>query len=333
MRFLIVLFSLFTFSGLLTAQKSQQEIYTLAERSSDFSYDQLLDYTEAKLTDKEDIARFFYYWIGQNIEYDLTVDAFELNQPHYAQKTQPLFVFEARKATCLGFTNLYRSFLEYFDITHKSIIGYTRQASNILQNINPVLDHIWSAIHFDDQWHLVDVTWAFANVKTPVSRDHYFMTPPQVFRNDHLPLDDEWFLDGQKLSLEDFKKQPFINPFYYGVAKGADIEPVMEVNEAGETVLYFPLLKGWRFSLSAVNQKNEKTVKLKYKMKRGKDDIQFTLKNYEPGTVLRLDATRKEVNGLFSSYQGLAFLRHTDWQAESKAPFLQFSTKQQRFKK
>lgn len=305
----------------------------MALRSSNHSFEKLLDFAEAKLSKKEDIARFFYYWIGQNIAYDVTVDTYELNESHYATETQPQFIYEHRKATCLGFTNLYAAFLSYFDINHRTVMGYSRHQSNILNKIKPTLDHVWSAIELEGNWHLVDVTWAFTQIDSPQSRDHYFMTPPEAFANDHLPMDPEWFLDGPNLSLEDFEKQPFITPLYYGMTEKEDLIPQIEQNELGETVLRVQSIRGLRFSLTAVNQDNRKAAKLKYKVKRAKGVVEFTLKNGQDGLVLRLDADRRLNSGTYMAFNGLMFIPHTDWKPTDSPNFLRFSTKQERFKK
>lgn len=315
------------------AQQGDQKVFDLAQRASDRSYDDLLEYVDSKLSKKEDIARFFYYWIGQNITYDVTVDTYELNEAHYAAETQPQFIYEHRKATCLGFTNLYAAFLSYFDINHRSVMGYSRHQSNILKKIKPTLDHVWSAIESDGNWHLVDVTWAFTQIDSPQSRDHYFMTPPEVFANDHLPLDPEWFLDAPYLSLGDFEEQPFINPLYFGMTEKESLTPQIDQNELGETILRIRSIRGWRFSLAAVNQNNRKAKKLKYRIKRAKGVVEFTLKNDHDGLVLRLDADRRFRSGTFITLNGLMFIPHTDWKPADKPNFLQFSTKKERFKK
>ena len=333
MRLLVVLVVFVCSITSLRSQSSNQKTFNLAESTSHYSYDELLDFVDTKLSDQKDIARFFYYWIGLNIKYDVSVNMAELSQPHYPRETEPAYIFKTRKATCMGYNNLYDSFLEYFGIIHKDILGYTRHSTNVIKNITPVMDHVWSAIYIDDQWHLVDVTWSVEQIQNPESRDHYFMTPSHIFNNDHLPLDAEWFLDGHEMSLEDFEKQPLFNPLYYGVTGLSDIPIKKEVNELGETVLYFPPMNGWRFGLAAVDKNGNKKVRLKYKMKRVKGAIKFTLKNYEPGMTLRLNATRKQADGTYASIPGLAYLKYPDWQGEKRRPFRQFSTKQDRFKK
>ena len=332
MRLFILLTLALGLCANLKAQKDHQVIFEMATSAASFDYDQLVDFAEEQLTEEEDIARFFYYWIGQNITYDFTTAVFGLENGLTAKETQPDFVIRHKKATCTGYTNLYSTFLSYFGILHRTVLGYSRHQSNLLEQIPPVLDHAWSAIYLNGKWQLVDVSWANGFIDSPMMRDHYFLTSPKAFINDHLPVDEEWFLGAEKIGLKDFERQPFINVPYFGLTQKAVIRPKFSKTNQGEWVVELDDIKGLNLKLLVIETTGKAAKSLKYKKKKNKADrsIRFVLRNYEPGDLLRLDALRVGQNSQVTNFIGLAYLAHPDWQWPKTEEFRQFSTKQNR---
>lgn len=292
----------------LMGQKDNDEIYSWATRTGHYSHEQLIDFAEDNLTDQETIARFFYYWIALHIDYDDSITLTDINNTREgAESVQVNTVFAAKKTTCLGFTNLYNSFLQHFDISHRLVIGYTRGPSHVLEGIEPQADHAWSAIRLDDQWHLVEITWANQYINDRYARDYYFKTDPAKMMLQHFPEKEEWQLLEEKWSFEKFVKAPMLDPWYLSRSI-ADHELVKtEKNEKDEIVITCLKPAKWKLRLRAVNQYDQDLGNLKYKVSRQGKTVQFTLKKYDGKSPIRLDAMRTGVNSTEIEAPGLVY--------------------------
>lgn len=306
--FLTLCLSLSLSSG-LTSQTSRTNVYEMASRTEGYSYSQLIDFAEDNLSEKESISLFFYYWIAQHIAYDYSISLADISSSRLAaESVQSLSVFESRKATCLGFTNLYNSFLQNFDIDHRLVLGYSRSPMNVLEGVEPQEDHAWSAISFDNRWYLVEVTWANKYINDPKARDYYFKTDPSEMILEHFPKDEKWQLLDDKWSFDRFVKAPLIDPWY--LSRSIPGEQMIKTgkNEKGELIITCIRPPKWRLSLRAINKYDQDQKSLKYKVSRSRKTIQFTIKKYDGKSPLRLDASKVGVYSSVLKAPGLAYL-------------------------
>lgn len=308
MKFCLTLFFCLGTSLSLIGQKDNDELYSLAERTGNYSYEQLIDFAKDNLSEQETIARFFYYWIALHIEYDDSITLTEMNSTKAgAESVQVNTVFAAKKTTCMGFTNLYNSFLRHFDISHRLIIGYTRGPAHVLEGIEPQADHAWSAIRLNNQWHLVEVTWANQYINDRYARDYYFKTDPAKMMLQHFPKKEEWQLLEEKWSFERFVKAPMLDPWYLSRSiPGKELVKIKK-NQKGEIVITCLKPAQWKLRLKAVSQYDQDLGNLKYKVSRQGKTIQFTLKKYDGKSPIRLDAMRTGVNSTEMKAPGLAY--------------------------
>ncbi|GAB5528034.1 MAG: hypothetical protein Roseis2KO_59060 [Roseivirga sp.] len=289
-------------------QKDNEELYSWAVRTGHYSYEQLVDFADDNLSDQETIARFFYYWIALHIDYDDSITMGDINNTRQgAQSVQVNTVFASKKTTCLGFTNLYHSFLRHFNISHRLVVGYTRSPINVLEGIEPQEDHAWSAVMLNDQWHLVEITWANQYIDDPYARDYYFKTDPAEMMLQHFPKKEEWQLLEEPWSFEKFVKSPLLDPWY--LSRSTPGQELIQTgkNAKGEIVITCLRPTKWKLSLKAVNQHDQDLGNLKYKVNRNGNTLQFTLKKYDGKSHLRLDAIRIGVNSSEIEAPGLAY--------------------------
>jgi transglutaminase/protease-like cytokinesis protein 3 len=77
------------------------------------------------------------------------------------------------------------------------------------------VNHYWNAVYFDDDWHLLDATWASGYVARNGGmfiRDYdptYFLTAPEKFIKDHYPDDIAWTLLPESKVPDEFRYSPF----------------------------------------------------------------------------------------------------------------------------
>ncbi|OFX58036.1 MAG: hypothetical protein A2046_14415 [Bacteroidetes bacterium GWA2_30_7] len=171
------------------------------------SIQSLVEYINENADSDIEKARGIYYWIANNIKYDLR--SFVRDKK---SNFEPEDVFNKRKAVCAGYSNLYSYMCSLLKIRCELISGYTYGS---VYNIGQQLcesNHAWNAIYVDSKWRLIDVTWGSGYVKKNFFIRHfhkrfeskYFDVPPHFFVFNHLPEIPMWQLLNYPLALKTF---------------------------------------------------------------------------------------------------------------------------------
>ncbi|MCF6307678.1 MAG: hypothetical protein L3J09_06965 [Flavobacteriaceae bacterium] len=184
----------------------------------------LTDFVTNNISDKEEIAKFYYYWINLNITYDfekrdkwrteIATDE-EINGSE-----NPILVFEEKKAVCIGFSSLYKMFMDSSDIDCVIITGHVKTIENLTLELE--LDdnyrHAWNTIKINNFWLLVDTTWS-QQFEESIS-DFYFNTSPKRLILSHYPEENKWQLMENPITIKEFNKQPYVHSFYFDTGFG-----------------------------------------------------------------------------------------------------------------
>jgi len=123
-------------------------------------------------------------------------------------------VLQKRVAVCDGYARLFTTLCDYAGIRSEVIVGYARTGSN-QQAGRFQVNHYWNAVMIDQQWYLLDATWASGYLSGDGSvfiRDYdqrYFLTPAKIFIRDHYPDDARWTLLPDAEVPEEFSSSPF----------------------------------------------------------------------------------------------------------------------------
>ncbi|NCP91236.1 MAG: hypothetical protein GW827_13595, partial [Flavobacteriales bacterium] len=180
--FCITFFILFLTNSVISQTES---IKALLEKTNELNLDMwdLTTYAEENLKDKEELAKFFYYWIGSNIQYDeetfSKVISGELSNEKFWELQDESVVYENRKGVCAGYANLYKWFLDWADIETVVISGHIRDLRNHYVELesDDNFRHAWNAIKLNDKWILVDTTWGTS--KDQETSEYYFDIKPE----------------------------------------------------------------------------------------------------------------------------------------------------------
>ena len=218
-RLLITLLVLFT--NYISSQN--EEIKLLVDKTEKLNLDmwELSEFAEKNLKTENELARFFYYWIGKNIEYDsefLRKMKVEKNiHKEYLKKQDEYRVYEDRKGVCAGYANLFSWFMQEADIQVENISGHIRDESNHYVELNSDDDfrHAWNAIKLNGKWILIDTTWGTSNEEA--KSEFYFDIKPEHSIITHYPEKSEWQLLENPLTLEKFNNSKFIQPTWFFV--------------------------------------------------------------------------------------------------------------------
>lgn len=122
-------------------------------------------------------------------------------------------VLKRRTAVCDGYARLFKILCDNANIPCQIITGYARTNINRI-GARFISNHKWNAVFIDTSWFLLDATWAsgYINYKDEFQREfneHYFLTPPNEFINDHYPEDLRWTLLSTPPTLKEFYNTPF----------------------------------------------------------------------------------------------------------------------------
>jgi transglutaminase/protease-like cytokinesis protein 3 len=211
-------------------------IKSLVEKSNSMNLDmwELTDFAKQHITDKNQLPRFFYYWIGSNIKYD--EETFQnilqgsITNYEFGNRQSEYYVYENRKGVCAGYANLFKWFMDEIDVEVVIIPGYIRDERNhyveLLSDDN--FRHAWNAIKLRGKWILVDTTWGTSNDSS--QSEFYFDIKPEWAIISHYPEDNKWQLLKEPLTLEQFNNSKFVKPIWF-FAGFLDIPKLMEDEE------------------------------------------------------------------------------------------------------
>ncbi|MDX1665894.1 MAG: transglutaminase domain-containing protein, partial [Saprospiraceae bacterium] len=140
-------------------------------------------------------VRSIYTWITHHITYDQkAVEGEKVGRIN--RNIQD--ILNRGKAICSGYANLFREMCALADMEAVVVDGYSKGTLTSRPNLKRP-DHAWNAVVIDDEWRLLDATWGASvidrnNDFVQTYRSSYFLTPPELFVLNHLPLDPRWQL-------------------------------------------------------------------------------------------------------------------------------------------
>ena len=216
-----VLITFFIFFFINSVFSQNESLKTLIEKTNELNLDMwdLTTFAEENIKDKEQLAKFFYYWIGSNIQYDeqiflKTINGKISNEDFWKSQDESV-VYNNRKGVCAGYANLYKWFLDWVDIETIVISGHIRDLRNYYVELetDDSFRHAWNAIKLNDKWILVDTTWGTSNDQE--TSEYYFDIKPELFIITHYPENSKWQLLKKPLTLEEFNNSQFVQPIWF----------------------------------------------------------------------------------------------------------------------
>ncbi|NAS32382.1 hypothetical protein GTQ40_15465 [Flavobacteriaceae bacterium R38] len=193
----------------------------------DISKQILNDFT----TDKDKV-RAAFTWTALNIRYDIYktspfgshsemisyTSEYELKRMKRLKVVKKIEkTLKTRKGICQDYSLIFNKLCKKIGIPVHSIVGFSKTGINDIGNNKSFKNHMWNAVYVDNEWKLIDVTWAsgYYNLKTrrftPSFNDSYFFPSPEEFITHHFPGNQNWQLLNHKVSKEYF----FSSPFFY----------------------------------------------------------------------------------------------------------------------
>ncbi len=175
---------------------------------------------------QEEKTRAIYTWIALNISYDVKTYKSGTKPIKYTYRTEEERLqkvqeieenlakqtLKTRKAICHGYSTLFKILCQKSGIECQLISGASKTNLKDIGKGPTNIDHSWNAVKINNQWKLIDVTWAAGFIdgnefdfKKEFS-DAYFFTDPDKFFFNHFPNDKKWLLTNKK--AKDFAQLP-----------------------------------------------------------------------------------------------------------------------------
>ncbi|MBO0930400.1 transglutaminase domain-containing protein [Fibrella aquatilis] len=157
-------------------------------------------------------ARSIYAWITSHVRYDMSTytGASYASEIAYANRA-----LQSRRTVCTGFALLFKQLLTRAGVEAITVKGFSRYADSQAGLPTGGIDHEWNAVRLDGDWYLFDLTWACTTAQKGRPNDFYFMTDPQAFIAQHLPLQSRWQLLDRPVSKPDFDRFPKYYDAYF----------------------------------------------------------------------------------------------------------------------
>ena len=165
--------------------------------------------------DDFDKARALFRWMAANIAYD--VDAFLTGLPGPATAEDTL---RTGKSVCQGYSSLFERMAQAVGLEVVTITGWGKGWGYVPGQALGRPNHAWNAVRIAGRWYLFDATWGAGYVNETKQyvaqlRDLYFLTPPEQFVTNHLPLDPSWQLLMTPVSGEEFVARVRAEPEFF----------------------------------------------------------------------------------------------------------------------
>jgi hypothetical protein len=158
-----------------------------------------------------DCVWIIYYWITQNILYDIDDNKQKLDD-----------IFHSGKTTCDGYATIFQTLCDNIDIKCIKISGYAKDFHfHINQSTFSHSNHTWNAVQLDDNhWYLIDSAWGsgYMNNKFEYQKQlqtYYFLIRPEYMIYNHLPKDSQWQLLAKSISMFDYIRLPYLHSYYF----------------------------------------------------------------------------------------------------------------------
>ena len=198
--FMIVGGLLFAYSNLLAINTDYSKIDQYARQAPPKlknNLPKLTSYLTKPAKNDYERVRSFYVWISKNIAYD--VQLFRNYNPARYKPVLPTEVLKRGKSVCQGYAELLQEMCRLANVPCHVVPGYSKGFNYTPQSKFTNADHAWNVVKIEDQWHLVDVTWGSGGLNEKMKyvkqfKEEYFLSSPDVFVLNHLPLAPMWQL-------------------------------------------------------------------------------------------------------------------------------------------
>lgn len=209
LKIILLLIFLLTFNSFVFSQKFERTDSIVKNYPANFnSLNDLTSKINLDFDNQIDKTRAVFYWISNNISYDIEfskilennkINAFSYKNEKEKLEKEKKFIsdlaintFKSQKAICFGYSALFYILCNKLNIESKVIKGDLK--SNPLQIGKEIqINHAWNIVKLNDKWEYIDCTLAAGNISSKTDEfifkfnDAFFLTSPELFYLNHFP--------------------------------------------------------------------------------------------------------------------------------------------------
>ena len=228
---------LLLFLLLLTTNLFSQDFETVDEKVLKYprfsKVEDLAKKIEHDFSTEIEKVRAAFFWLAKNVRYNLKeyynprqrsysfryrseqekVQKYQLQVDQLVQQT-----FRNKMGVCEEYAQSLKKICDLLNIESVVIKGYVRNNSKSIGNIPNSTNHAWNAVKIEDNWLILDATWAAGyeyNGKWVRDYNEYFFNiPKHKILKTHYPEDALWMLRFGRMSLEEFYNQPIYSNIF-----------------------------------------------------------------------------------------------------------------------
>ncbi|MEP7164805.1 MAG: transglutaminase domain-containing protein [Ferruginibacter sp.] len=184
-------------------------------------------------TEKERL-RAIYSWVTYNIKYDS--DSMYVINSGKDPETRITAALRRRKGVCENFAAIFNDIAVKCGIRSYEVPGYCKQSGIVDRTA-----HTWCAVHLDSLWLFCDPTWDIGFS----GNSKYFLVPPTLFIETHMPFDPLWQLLDHTVSHKEF---------YQGYMRYNKDKPAMSYPDSLNTYIDMSELEQLESAASRISQ-------------------------------------------------------------------------------
>lgn len=203
--FALLVLSLLAFNGESKSQTSKDfikvdRVMLHIPDSLTYSSQNIANYINLKFYSQNEKARAIFYWITENIQYD--VDNMYAIDMYNSDKSYDK-ILKSRKGVCMNYAGLYSDIANKVGVKTYVITGYTRKKTSVDQT-----PHAWCASMIDSSWYLIDPTWGAGYIQNShyvkKINNTFFKVKPSKFITTHMPFDPLWQFLNYPITKQEF---------------------------------------------------------------------------------------------------------------------------------
>jgi hypothetical protein len=160
-------------------------------KNSTYSVENIASYIKTNFSHDEEKVRAAFYWISQNISYDISA----INEVVFYENEQQLIaeVLKKRKGICMHYAVLFDHICKLSGVKSHWIGGITRQNNELDKS-----PHAWNIVNIYGKWQIIDPTWGSGQIENGKFvrklNNSFFDSKPEEMIHTHCPFNPMWQL-------------------------------------------------------------------------------------------------------------------------------------------
>ncbi len=212
----------------------------------------------------EERVRAAFIWVTHNMTYEQITQEEENEKAYIRFKNEKerrkqlrLFALEEikepfllKKGVCKEYSLILNELCMQFGLPSKVITGLSKTKIDAYGSEIVYKNHTWNAVQINGEWKLMDPTYASgyldirSNEFIRKHTEHFFFTDPEDFAKHHHPVNPEWQLLKNPISIQTFYSAPYYFPKFFekGIELSSKTSGILKTSDTTVNYVFFDKL-------------------------------------------------------------------------------------------